>query len=98
MAFDRRAYANRLTRGLAFLGALLVVGCRQTSSEYVEAELRVQSRRVAELENKLGQRDAEIEPLRNTVTTFQAGHVKPADAPETVYRDTALSRITLTMA
>jgi hypothetical protein len=83
---------------VAFLAVCLFVGCRQTSSEYVEAELRVQSRKVAELENMVHQREAEIETLRNTVTTFQAGHVKPAEAPETVYRDTALSRITLTLA
>jgi hypothetical protein len=80
--------------------ALLVVfvGCRQTSSEYVEAELRVQSRKVADLEQRVAQRDAEIETLRNTVTTYQASHVKPTEAPETVYRDTALSRISLTLA
>src|SRR4051812_46103691 len=80
------------------LGILVLGGSRQTSSEYVEAELRVQSRKVSELETRLAQRDAEIETLRNTVTTFQGAHVKPAEAPETVYRDTALSRVSLTLA
>jgi len=98
MTFVRRPRAVEFSRGLVFLAACFFVGCRQTSSEYVEAELRVQSRKVAELENMLHQRAAEIETLRNTVTTYQAGHVKPAEAPETIYRDTALSRITLTLA
>jgi hypothetical protein len=98
MALVRPQSANRLIAGVAILIAASLVGCRQTSSEYVEAELRVTSRKVADLENRLAQRDAELETLRHTVTTFQAGHVKPSDAPESVYRDTALSRISLTLA
>jgi hypothetical protein len=72
-------------------------GCQQTRSQYVEAELRHQCRRVHELEEKLAGKDAEIETLKSTLGTFQASYVKPTEAPETVYRETALSKINLTM-
>jgi hypothetical protein len=97
MAVVRRSLNARVGLTAAFL-SITLAGCRQTSSEYVEAELRVQSRKVADLQNILAQRDAEIQTLRSTVTTYQASHVKPTEAPETVYRDTALSRISLTLA
>jgi len=98
MAVVQRPSVARVFSTIAAFGAMIFGGCRQTSSEYVEAELRVQSRKVADLENRIAQRDAEIETLRNTVTAFQASHVKPAETPEEIYRDSALSRVTLTLA
>jgi hypothetical protein len=81
---------------LTALALANLVGC-QTNSEYVEAELRHQCKQVRELEQRVASKDAEIETLKSTVNSYQVGFVKPADAPESIYRETAVSRLSLSL-
>ncbi|HVJ81336.1 MAG TPA: hypothetical protein VNC50_09735, partial [Planctomycetia bacterium] len=78
------------------LGAALALGCR-SSTEFVEAELRYQCRRAAELERQVEGKDAEIVTLKAAVSNLQqATAAKPApETTEEVYRKTALARIEL---
>lgn len=78
----------------ALLTATLT-GCK--TCDLVEAELRYQSRRVRQLERCLCQKDAELETLKAQLLAQERPQppAAPKDSPESVYRRTAMSRVSL---
>lgn len=83
--------------GVAVLLLTALAGCK--TCDLVEAELRYESRRARQLERCLCQKQAEVETLKQQLSSVEKSAAPGAgkETPETVYRRTAMSRVSLGM-
>ncbi|MBX9653097.1 hypothetical protein K2Y11_05690, partial [bacterium] len=70
-----------------------LVGCKH--QQVVEAELRYQNRRVRELEQKLCQKNAEVQTLQTMAAGCETSPDGLKDTPDTIYRRESMSRVGL---
>lgn len=70
-----------------------LVGCKH--QQVVEAELRYQNRRVRELEQKLCQKQAEVQTLQTMALGCETSPDGLKDTPDTIYRRESMSRVGL---
>jgi len=85
--------ANHRWIGLTLCLATSLVGCKH--QQVVEAELRYQNRRVRELEQKLCQKQAEVQTLQTMAGGCETSPEGLKDTPETIYRRESMSRVGL---